>query len=49
MNFDKPRNALFTYKNRKEERSENIPDGRVLSSLSFKSLQAVKTNDSQYV
>ena len=49
MNFDKQRNALFIYKYRKEERSENIPDGSVLSSLSFKYLQAVKTNDSQYV
>ena len=49
MNFDKQRNALFTYKNRKRERSENIPDGRVLSSLSFKDLQAVKTNGSKYV
>ena len=49
MNFDKQRNALFTYKNIKEERSENIPDGRVLSSLSFKYLQAVKTNGNQCV
>ena len=49
MNFDKQRNALFTYKYSKSERSENIPDGRVLSSLSFKYLQAVKTNGSQYV
>ena len=49
MNFDKQRNALFTYKIAKRERSENIPDGRVLSSLSFKYLQAVKTNGSQYV
>ena len=49
MNFDKQRNALFTYKNIKRERSENIPDGRVLSSLSFKDLQAVKTNGSEYV
>ena len=49
MNFDKQRNALFTYKHHKEERSENIPEGRVLSSLSFKNLQAVKTNDSHYV
>ena len=49
MNFDKQRNALFTYKYPKEERSENILDGSVLSSLSFKYLQAVKTNYSQYV
>ena len=49
MNFDKQRTALFTYKIPKRERSENIPDGRVLSSLSFKYLQAVKTNGSQYV
>ena len=49
MNFDKQRNALFTYKYSKRRRYENIPDGRVLSSLSFKYLQAVKTNGSQYV
>ena len=49
MNLDKQRNVLFTYKSRKEERFENIPDGRVFSSLSFKYLQAVKTNDGQYV
>ena len=39
----KRRNPLFTYKYHKEERSENITDGSVLSSLSFKYLQAVKT------
>ena len=49
MNFDKQRNELFTYKYRREERSENIPDVRFLSSLSFKYLQAAKTNGSQYV
>ena len=49
MNFDKQRNALFTYKYHKEGSSENILDGRVLNSLSFKNLQAVKTNDSHYV
>ena len=39
MNFEKRGNASFTYKLYKEERSENIPDGSVLSSLSFKCLQ----------
>ena len=39
MNFDKQRNALFTYKYHKEERFENIPDGSVLSLLSFNCLQ----------
>ena len=38
----KRRNALFTYKTCKEERSENIPDGSVPSSLSFNSLQENK-------
>ena len=42
MNFDKRRNALFTYKYRKIETCENIPDGSVLSSLSFKYLRENK-------
>ena len=38
----KRRNELFTYKYRKEERSENTPDGSVLNLLSFNCLQENK-------